>query len=188
MSGRRMLIVYGSSHGQTAKIAERIGEVLRLEGCDSTVVDADAMPIRLDLGRYDAVLVGASIIRSGHQRSVRDFLRTHAQALRALPTGFFSVSGSAASADPAVRAEATRLMEEFLAEQQFEPELRATFGGAIAYTRYNPLLRWMMKRISEKEGGPTDTSRDHELTDWTAVERFARQAEALPTSPLAAHR
>jgi menaquinone-dependent protoporphyrinogen oxidase len=30
-----------------------------------------------------------------------------------------------------------------------------------------------MKQISKKEGGSTDTSRDHEYTDWKSVERFA---------------
>ena len=31
-----------------------------------------------------------------------------------------------------------------------------------------------MKRISAKEGGPTDMSRDHELTDWARVDTFTR--------------
>jgi menaquinone-dependent protoporphyrinogen oxidase len=29
-----------------------------------------------------------------------------------------------------------------------------------------------MRRIARKEGAPTDTSRDHELTDWPALDRF----------------
>ncbi len=40
----------------------------------------------------------------------------------------------------------------------------------------------MMRRIAQKEGGPIDTSRDHELTDWTVVSSLAadivRQTEA----------
>jgi menaquinone-dependent protoporphyrinogen oxidase len=34
-------------------------------------------------------------------------------------------------------------------------------------------MRWMIKRISQKEGGPADTSRDYEYTDWDQVARFA---------------
>ena len=48
-------------------------------------------------------------------------------------------------------------------------------AGAINYTRYNPLLRWYMKRASKLNGGSTDTSRDHEYTDWTQVERLANE-------------
>jgi menaquinone-dependent protoporphyrinogen oxidase len=32
-----------------------------------------------------------------------------------------------------------------------------------------------MKRIARKEGGPTDESRDHDLTDWSEVSRFAHE-------------
>ncbi len=29
-----------------------------------------------------------------------------------------------------------------------------------------------MRRIAEKEGGPVDVSKDHELTDWAALDAF----------------
>ena len=46
-------------------------------------------------------------------------------------------------------------------------------AGALRYTHYNWLKRWMMKRIVTKAGGNTDTSRDYEYTDWAAVRAFA---------------
>jgi menaquinone-dependent protoporphyrinogen oxidase len=53
----------------------------------------------------------------------------------------------------------------------------------MAYTQYGPLLRWITKVMSKRRGGPTDTSRDHEFTDWKAVDRFAeRLAKAVPPS------
>lgn len=42
-------------------------------------------------------------------------------------------------------------------------------GGSVIG---NPLLRWVMKQISKRHFGPTDTSRDYELTDWAEVQRF----------------
>lgn len=34
--------------------------------------------------------------------------------------------------------------------------------------------------ISRRSGGPTDTSREYEFTDWEAVDRFGREvAEGL---------
>jgi menaquinone-dependent protoporphyrinogen oxidase len=47
------------------------------------------------------------------------------------------------------------------------------FAGKLAYTQYGVLTRWLMRRIAAREGGPTDTSRDHDLTDWVAVRDFA---------------
>jgi menaquinone-dependent protoporphyrinogen oxidase len=32
-----------------------------------------------------------------------------------------------------------------------------------------------MKRIARKEGAPTDTSRDYELTNWEEVDKLARE-------------
>jgi len=49
-------------------------------------------------------------------------------------------------------------------------------AGALPYSKYNFLIRYVMRRIAAKEGGDTDTSHDYEYTDWEAVDRFARDA------------
>jgi menaquinone-dependent protoporphyrinogen oxidase len=36
-----------------------------------------------------------------------------------------------------------------------------------------------MKRIARKQGGPTDTSRDYEFTNWDDVARLAAQVAQL---------
>ena len=41
------------------------------------------------------------------------------------------------------------------------------------------ITRFMMKRLSRAHGHPTDTSHDHELTDWTAVAAFADKIDYL---------
>jgi hypothetical protein len=33
-----------------------------------------------------------------------------------------------------------------------------------------------MKEIARRAGGPTDTSRDYEFTDWAALDRFVADA------------
>jgi menaquinone-dependent protoporphyrinogen oxidase len=184
MSERRILLVYGTSYGQTAKIAARIASVLRDEGCDVTAVKGDDPTLPRTLAPYDAVVVGGSIITGHHQRYLERFVHAARAELLRLPTGFFSVSGSAGSPLATVRADADRCVARFLARTAWRPDMIATFGGAIAYTRYNPLLRWFIKRLNRKSGGPTDTSCDHELTDWSAVEEFARDVATLvPIAP-----
>ena len=46
-------------------------------------------------------------------------------------------------------------------------------AGALEYSKYNPLKRWIMKRIAAKAGGGTDTSRDYDYTDWDDLQQFA---------------
>lgn len=41
-----------------------------------------------------------------------------------------------------------------------------------------------MKTITKRAGGPTDTSRDHELTHWDEVDTFAREIDALRVSEI----
>ena len=71
------------------------------------------------------------------------------------------------------REEAMRYSDNFLAQTGWQPGLTKTFAGSVKYTQYNFVTRYIMKLISRREGGSTDTSRDHEYTDWESVERFA---------------
>jgi menaquinone-dependent protoporphyrinogen oxidase len=173
MSARHILIVYGTRHGQTAAIASRIRELLSADGFSVTLADVAHLPRVVDLARFDAVLVGASVIAGKHQRAVQHFVIRYLATLEAVPSAFFSVSGSAASPDPRSQAEARRLMADFLARTGWHPDLKTTVAGAMAYTKYSPLTRWVVKQIARRAGGPTDTTRDHEFTDWDSVEKFA---------------
>src|SRR5690606_38798506 len=86
-----------------------------------------------------------------------------------MPSAFLSVSASAASSDDAGKADARRELDRFLDGTGWVPAIAACVAGAIAYTRYDPVTRWMMRRICRRAGGPTDVTRDHELTDWGQI-------------------
>ena len=45
--------------------------------------------------------------------------------------------------------------------------------------------RMLLKVISRRSGRPTDTSRDHELTNWDQVTRFADEFAASLPEPAA---
>lgn len=165
-------IVYGSSFGQAEAVAERVGRRLREDGHRVTVSKGDGIPPGLTVEAFDVVLVAASVIMGRHQRYIRDFVRGNVSALAARMTGFISVS-SASADTPEWRGAARGYVEGFLSKTGWNPRWTAMFSGALRYTRYNPLVRWVMKCISLKTGGPTDTSRDYDFTDWKAVDRFA---------------
>ena len=172
MASRRILIVYTTSYGQTAKIAGHMADLLIESGAAVTIINAGNHPRDLHAGEFDGAIIGGSIIRGRHQRALVRFVRAHRAMLNAVPSAFLSVSGSAASRLKTERAEARRLVAEFLDETGWHPSLAETIGGAMAYTKYNPILRWVVKRASKAAGGSTDTSRDHEMTDWPQVKRF----------------
>ena len=75
------------------------------------------------------------------------------------------------------------MLDVFVAETGWKPSRTFPVAGALSYSKYNPLVRFIMKRIARKEGAPTDTSRDYELTNWPAVDRFTREiAEGVALS------
>ena len=174
MSSRRILIAYATSYGQTAKIAGRMADLLMASGEAVTLVNAGHHPRDFRAGEFDAVIVGGSIIGGRHQRAIVRFVRAHRALLNATPSAFFSVSGSAASHLATERAKARQFVHDFLETTGWHPGLTETIGGAMAYTKYNPLIRWLARRGAQAAGGPTDTSRDHEVTDWSRVERFVQ--------------
>jgi len=183
MTAERVLIVYASTHGQTEKIAARIGDVLSDAGLGVTMVRASEVPRSLPVIAFAAVVVGASVHFNRHQRAVERFVRDNAAALDRVPSAFFSVSGTAAGTSPEEQAAAARYVERFVAECGWHPSRSIAVAGAVRYTRYNPLLRWVMRRISAKVGRSTDTSCDHEYTDWLQVQRFAESIAALVAAP-----
>ena len=92
MPARHILIFYGTSYGQTAKIARRMDDLLTASGETVTLVDASNQPRGLTPREFDGVIIGGSIIRGRHQKSVRRFVHTHWDVLNAMPSAFFSVS------------------------------------------------------------------------------------------------
>jgi menaquinone-dependent protoporphyrinogen oxidase len=172
-SMQQILIVYGTRYGQTARIARHIHRALIDRHFDVAIHRGDTLPVDFHLARYDGIVVGASMIGGHYQKYIGRFVRRHAPELDQRPTAFFAVSGGAGSANTLERQEAERRMRAFCFENGWHPALALSVAGAMAYTKYNFLVRWAMKRISRKEGGSTDTTRDHEYTNWAEVEEFA---------------
>jgi menaquinone-dependent protoporphyrinogen oxidase len=177
---QEVLIVHGSKYGQTAKIAERIAATLRTTGLGATVMHATAVPPDIDLKRFAGIIVGAPVLVQRHPKSVRQFVTRHLDILDRRTTAFFSVSGSAAGKELSEQADAFRMLSMFLELCRWQPTRTASFAGAFSYTRYGFFLKWVMKRIARQVGQSTDTTRDHEFTDWRAVENFSKEfAEEL---------
>lgn len=168
----RILILYASFDGQTARIAHRVATTLEGKGHGVTLRSAEEPAAARDIEDHDAVIIGAAVRFGHHARSLEDLVRKHAGAIAGRPNAFFSVSLSAGG--PGARpAEAARQVAQFCERTGWEPVEVANFAGALQYSKYNPFIRFMMRLIVGASGGDTDASQDYEYTDWKAVERFA---------------
>lgn len=170
----KILIVYGTKEGQTAKIAECMGEVTRQNGFQADIRDTRQIRDDFPVEGYAGILVGASIHMGRWSSTARRFVRRYRSRLDTVPSAFFSVSLTDASATPQERSAFSRYVESFFNESGWEPEIVGRFAGALAYTRYGFCTRFLMKHIAQSSGKSTDTSRDHEYTDWDEVTKFAK--------------
>ncbi len=167
----QILVLFGTTDGQTDKIARALADRFCLNGHHATAVNAAfADP---DPRTYDAVVVAASVHAGSYQGEVVRWVSAHAATLNQKPTAFISVCLGVLQMQERVRRDLQTIIDAFLKTTSWRPLTTTMVAGALKYTHYNLVLRWLMKRIARKAGGATDTSRDYEYTDWAALDRFA---------------
>ncbi|EHN12524.1 Protoporphyrinogen IX oxidase oxygen-independent HemG [Patulibacter medicamentivorans] len=172
MSEKPCLVLYASNHGHTRKIASRIAQ--RLRDAQVAVVVTDVVDgVSIDLADYGLVVIGGSVHAGHHQRPLVSWMRQRAEALNARPTAVFSVSLTQSDAGDEGQETAKGYLDALLADSGVRPTRSVRFAGALQYREYNVAIRWIMRRIARKQGLPTDTSHDVDLTDWDDVDRFA---------------
>jgi menaquinone-dependent protoporphyrinogen oxidase len=167
-------VFYATREGHTRKIAEYLASELCARGVDSAAVDIASLEARtVDWASVRGVVLGSSIHIGKHEREAVAFAREHRAQLNERPSAFFSVSLSAGSSNPAEVRAAETLAQTFIQDADWHADDVVCFAGCLAYTKYGFLKRLMLRQIAKKEGASTDTSRDHEYTDWSKVQQLA---------------
>jgi len=193
-----VLVIFATHYGQSLRIANHIALALRAKDLKPDIVDSTQMSPGFSLDNYSAVILIAPVERGRHQKNIIKFITQSRKHLEQVPTAFISVSLSQAgaedaSATPERRARCARdvaqLIQTFLGETSWRPVRVMPVAGALAYTKYSWLLRLVMKWIAKRSGASTDTSQDHEYTNWIAigqfVDEFAREIAVSSRSPAA---
>ena len=98
----RILICFHSGEGQTAKVVDRMREVLEAAGCEVVVSQAGDDP---SPEGFDGVIVGDSIHAGQHSRALKRWIARHGDALDASPVALFQVSLTSADSDEEHTAE-----------------------------------------------------------------------------------
>ena len=182
----KLLIVFASQEGQTAKIALHVKSchVDNLEAVD--LADVTAFPL-IDVpgASYDTVMVAAPIYVQHHLDSVAEFVKTHRETLAMMPSMFVSVNLAAADRSPNAREALQHLVELFTEETGWQPEATEFVPGSLMYSHYGFLKCWMLYWLMRKAGVRTKTSQDYEYTNWDDVAAMADRFWELGAS---AHR
>jgi len=178
-----LVVLYATREGQTRRIAQHIAAKLRSSGFLVDVLDVvEEMPADFDPARYAAAVVAAPVHIGKHEKAMVEFVKAHRTVLERIPCTFLSVSLSEAGAEDASASAERRersaanvslMISRFLRDTGWSPTYVHPVAGALLYRQYGAGLRLLMRFIAKVAGATTDTSRDHEYTDWQALDRFA---------------
>ena len=176
-----VLIVYGTTEGQTRKIAEWTAMHIRESGHEAELLDGAALKSDLDLETYDAFIIAASVHQEYHQEAITNYVIAHREVLDAKPSALVSVSLSAVL--EGARAEAQKYMDSFILVSGWRPRRNLLLGGALRLTEYDYFQEQIVKFIVMKRGDAPSTG-DREFTDWHALAGFVDGfLEAARTGP-----
>ena len=161
-------VIYGTSEGQTEKIAQFLAE----RGHRLELIAAGRDCGTPEPQRFDAIVIAASVHAGRYQPAVTEYVRQHLRDIDSRPNAFLSVSLSAASPVASDLEGLKRCVETFSRETGWTPRIVHHAAGALRYRAYSLIKRWALRAIARRRGAPTDTRRDHELTDWVNLARF----------------
>ena len=150
-----ILVLYATREGQSRKVATKVVESLREATLTSELYDAALLPSSFDASRYEAAVLVASVHIGAHEREIVRFVRKNHAFLEHVPTAFLSLSLSQAGAEDSTRSQAEReralhdttmMIERFFKATGFRTRHVLAVAGALMYSRYNPFVRFLMKR------------------------------------------
>lgn len=157
----RVLVAYGTKHGATQEIAERIGQVLEEAGL---VVDVRNARQVETLTAYDAVVLGSGVYVGAWCKEAAAFLKTNVDKLATLPVWIFS-SGPTSSGNPQELVQGWQLPKKLepLAAR-IQPRDVTIFHGATS-DRMSFIEKWMVKQVGASMG---------DFRDWDAIAAWAK--------------
>jgi menaquinone-dependent protoporphyrinogen oxidase len=189
----RIAVFYATQEGHTRGIAEHIADDLKARSVETDVYDVKTLPESIDWSRYATACAAASVHLGHHEPEMIAFVKRHRTHLERLDAAFVSVTLSQVGAqDPhrsdverhAAAADVQRMIEVFVRETGWQPAHVISVAGALAYTQYNFVVRFVMKQIARHKGAPTDTSRDYVFTDWQQLDQFVQDLVEAAQRPV----
>ena len=166
-----ILLVYGTTEGQTRKIAGFIKTDLEKAKHVVTLCDATDQPVSPD--GFDSVMIAASVHAGKYQGPVQNYIQKHKVLLNRLHSAFISVSLTAAGDDEVSWKELHETTVEFLSSTGWKPAMVEYVAGAILFSEYDFFKKYIMRLIAKKAGHPS--TQDTEYTDWNKLSAFLKK-------------
>ena len=171
----KILIAYGTSEGQTRKIAAAVAARVLELGHDAHLFDTASLE-DIHVDSYDKIVVAGSVHQQQHQESVEVFVMASLAELQKRPTLFLSVSLSAAFSEGMLEAQS--YVDAFFVSTGWKPTQSLLVAGALRYSEYDYFKEQIIEHVVLKGRRVEGPKGDYEFTDWEtlsrAIDSFAR--------------
>lgn len=175
MTGKKVLVAYGTRYGSARFVAKDVYEFLEKSGNDVTLVDLRKETVPGNLNDYDLIVAGSSVAMFSWIPAVKRFLRKCTKTK--VPTAVYICCGTDIE-DPAKARE--RFMNKVLAKVGIQAVLTETISPVLDFRPGVGIPEKTKKRIkSVIEGMVKEKYQEDGLMDLRDQERFGKFLENL---------
>jgi len=176
----RVLVCYGSRHGSTAEISERITEILRSRGADVDLIDLKKEKVK-DIKDYTLIVIGSGIQMGKWTKEALRCIKNHRETLSQKKVAIFVSCMSASQPDKCNTARREYLEKVTHDFPEINPISMGLFGGLIDSTRGNFMTKTIMqalaKSLVENDEDPPERI---DLRDWEQIRIWAQALIEYP--------
>lgn len=198
MSGKKVLIAYGTRYGSTEEISKEIGAILKKEGLEVQLVDLKKTKAKEwpSLENFDGVLAGSSIAMGKWMNEPQEFLKKHKAEIQKKEKIFgLFVSCGSAMVNPSTREPLypekcekakSDYLEKVMAKIGIEANIYDAFGGVYDFSESSrmggfakKMMKMGIKQMSEDYGIEIDENGKTDFRDWDQIQNFAKKFAAM---------
>lgn len=169
----KILVCYGSRHGSTAEISERIAETLRNRGAQVDLINLKKEKVK-DIKDYDLIVIGSGIQMGKWTKEALNYIKKNREILSHKKVAIFVSCMSASQPDQCNKARREYLENITQDYPEINPISMGLFGGLIDTTRGNFMTKSIMQALAksfvENEGVPPERI---DLRDWEQIHIWA---------------
>ncbi len=161
----RVLLVYGTTEGQTRKIAQFCADHLAKTDHQTQLLDSRQRMSDAEIGEFDCVILAGSVHQRQHQESLVNFVVAHRKQLQEPPSLLVSVSLSIAFEGG--EKEAQKYVDDFVEDTGFKPTAQALVAGALKFEQYDYYMNQIVEFVVLQDR--SSITEDQEFTDWETL-------------------
>ena len=176
---KKVLVVYWSHDGHTARISRRICETIRAEGHEAVMMEImEASREGVDLESFDVILLGCAVRYGAFHKEFVKYVTKNKEILDRKPNSFFNVCAIARNPVKAT-LEGNVYARKFVESSPWKPKEVKCFAGKVDYPNLRAFDAYCIQLIMMMTKGPTDRKSVSDFTDWEDVSRYARHCLEL---------